>query len=94
MNLGHSPYAGDAFHQPPLILALFYHLHESPILVRSIFIICDLLIGLSLMQATYLWQQRVKLKIKAQKKKELQTDEESKFQIILSHNIPELVAIL
>jgi hypothetical protein len=45
---GQSPYLGDHFHQPPLLLLVFLPLINRPILLRAFFIAMDIAIALAL----------------------------------------------
>eukprot|EP01132_Coremiostelium_polycephalum_P004123 gene4123-5159_t len=53
-DLGLSPYAGSAFHQPPLVLLLFYpfHVYSEWLPPQLVFLICDLIIAILLRKIT------------------------------------------
>ncbi len=59
LKLGQSPYAGDVFHQPPLILPLFYSIQNDPWLIRAAFIIIDLLCALAIRGCVQSYQKQL-----------------------------------
>jgi phosphatidylinositol glycan class U len=58
LKLNQSPYAGDVYHQPPLVLLLFYGFQNYPIITKLFFILLDIFAALLIRQITSLWQRR------------------------------------
>ena len=59
LKLNLSPYAGDVFHQPPLVLLAFYPLQSNPLFNQLFFVTIDLLSAFIIREITALWQSQV-----------------------------------
>jgi len=91
MNLGQSPYAGDAYHQAPLLIALFYPIQDFVFLTRLIYVLADLIIGIMLLDIVFLWQRRMKTIVAIDQKN--QPQDRLYTHLTLDH-LPELTAFL
>lgn len=101
LKLGQNPYAGDTFHNPPLMLLPFYLLNNNPAFIQSLYIALDILIALILVGITSTWQARLSKVtfISYWIQKEMQEDlkrkeEERQYNFLRRKTLPELVAFL
>ena len=91
LKLEQNPYAGDAYHQPPLLLALFYPIQDSELLIRIVFIVLDLLIAVLLALSAELWQKRNFNRIVQDKAK---LDDQKKIPILSRDDLPSIVSFM
>jgi len=87
-----SPYAGDAFHQAPLILPFFYPIYESQFITQTVFVVLDILCAFMVAEIVALWQvehRRKNSSASAQARIKSATD-----LFLERDNLPQMAALL